>query len=269
MTYLGKTALNQLNAEKIQELIDLLHNFLKPTTIQVIFQILKKSLSDAVKKELIEQSPCETVQLPKVMKHRIRSLSRKEQNKLEELAKKKPLNQGLPTILSLQTGLRIGEIAALKWEDIDFDAETIHVQHTYQRISRTAGNRTELIYMGSKTVSSKRVIPMTQQIKQYLLKKQKHSSDGFVFSINGKPCEPRLLTYYFHQLRREANLEDIHFHQLRHTFATRCIESNGDIASVSALLGHSSTQMTLDVYTDALLEQRVKTIQKMEKNRVS
>ena len=75
--------------------------------------------------------------------------------------------------------------------------------------------------------------------------------------------EPRLLTYHFHRIRKKAGLEAIHFHQLRHTFATRCLEAQGDIASISALLGHASTKMTLDIYTDTIYEQRISTIQKM------
>lgn len=85
-----------------------------------------------------------------------------------------------------------------------------------------------------------------------------------MFSTNGQPCEPRLLTYHFHKIRLKADLSQIHFHQLRHTFATRCLESKGDISSVSALLGHASTQMTLDTYVNALLEQRYQVIARME-----
>lgn len=78
--------------------------------------------------------------------------------------------------------------------------------------------------------------------------------------------EPRLLTYYFHQLRKKAGVQDIHFHQLRHTFATRCLEAQGDILSVSAILGHTSTQLTLDTYADSMIEQRMQVIVQLEKH---
>ena len=97
------------------------------------------------------------------------------------------------------------------------------------------------------------------------MKCQKNTAKENLFSRNNKPCEPRLLTYYFHKLRDKVQLDKVHFHQLRHTFATRCLESTSDIVSVSALLGHSSTQMTLDIYADSLLEQRIKAIKRMER----
>lgn len=105
---------------------------------------------------------------------------------------------------------------------------------------------------------------MTQQLRASLLAYRKKSQGNYILEAKGKPCEPRLLTYYFHKVRSKACLDDIHFHQLRHTFATRCIESNGDIASISALLGHASTQMTLDTYADAKLEQRFQVISMLE-----
>ena len=97
-----------------------------------------------------------------------------------------------------------------------------------------------------------------------MLNHRKESKGSFVFSTNGQPCEPRLLTHHFHRIRLKAGLIKIHFHQLRHTFATRCLEAKKDISSVSALLGHASTQMTLDTYVDAMLEQRFQVIDELD-----
>ena len=162
-----------------------------------------------------------------------------------EVAVKEKKGYGIPTLLALYSGMRIGEIAALKWTDIDFESNLIVVNDTYQRIPTIALNRrTQLVLTDSKTEASVRMIPMSRTLKKLLLSHRKKSKGTFVFSTNGQPCEPRLLTYHFHRIRQKAELPAVHFHQLRHTFATRCLEVNRDIPSVSALLGHASTQMT-------------------------
>lgn len=169
-------------------------------------------------------------------------------------------------MLALYSGLRIGEIAALKWADIDFETNLMYVQHTYQRIpSLHSTKKTQLILADSKTEASVRVIPIGKTLKRLLLQHRKQSKGSFVFSTNGQPCEPRLLTYHFHRIRLKAGLIQIHFHQLRHTFATRCLEARKDISSVSALLGHASTQMTLDTYVDAMLDQRYRVIKELDR----
>lgn len=107
---------------------------------------------------------------------------------------------------------------------------------------------------------------MTYTLYKHLRRWKQNSTSNFVCSNKVTASEPRLLTYYFYKLKKMSKISNsVHFHHLRHTFATRCIESNGDIASVSKLLGHSSTQTTLDIYTDSLLESRQKVIEKMEK----
>lgn len=105
---------------------------------------------------------------------------------------------------------------------------------------------------------------MSKLLRQVLLERKKKAKGEFILSNKSEPIEPRLITYHFHKLRRKAGLATIHFHQLRHTFATRCLESKGDIMSVSALMGHSSTQMTLDTYAGSLMEQQIQVVVQME-----
>lgn len=168
-------------------------------------------------------------------------------------------------LLALYTGLRIGEISALRWQDVDLSEKNIQVRYTYQRISDVENNNKTTMHLGSvKSLSSQRTIPIANDLLMILKKNyEENKNNCFVFQVKNRPMEPRLLTYHFHRMRKEAGLTTIHFHQLRHTFATRCLEAQGDIASISALLGHSSTKMTLDVYIDTLYEQRICTIEKM------
>lgn len=264
---IGQYGLNELNEEVAEELLaSLKQRALKPSTIQSIFRITKQCIHAALRKKLIKENPFTLVTLPKVVKKRDQALTKQEQRRLETVAHSEKKGKGLPVLLALHAGLRIGEIAALTWQDIDFDNQLIHVQSTVQRIYGShSEQKTALLRTSSKTASSVRTIPMSQTVKQVLLKQRKQSHGRFVLSVKGQPMEPRLITYHFHRIRQQAQLPTIHFHQLRHTFATRCLECRGDIMSVSALMGHSSTQMTLDTYAGSLLEQRIQVVAQMEK----
>lgn len=260
-------SLNEITLDTGKELLGRLQKKLARSTIQVVFRILNKCLNHAKRLRKITSNPFSEIKIPKVKKTKVRALTLNEQKKIMDVAANDKRGYGIPVLLALHSGMRIGEIAALKWSDIDFDTNLIHVQHTYQRIQaiNEVEKRTQLVFTDSKTDASVRVIPIGPTLKKLLLKHKKSSRGGFVFSTNGQPCEPRLLTYHFHKVREKAGLSTIHFHQLRHTFATRCLEANRDIPSVSALLGHASTQMTLDTYVDAMLEQRVQVICEMTK----
>ncbi|MBO0453788.1 MULTISPECIES: tyrosine-type recombinase/integrase [Enterococcus] len=259
-------SLNELSLETGKILMKNLQNKLANSTIQVIFRIVNKCLNYAKKVGKIHANPFSELKIPKAKATKVRAMTMTEQKTLMDVASKKKKGYGLPTLLALHSGMRVGEIAALKWSDIDFDSNLIYVNHTYQRISTVeARNKTQLILADSKTEASVRMIPISRTLKKLLVNHRKQSTGNFVFSTNGQPCEPRLLTYHFHQIRKKAKLPQIHFHQLRHTFATRCLEANKDIPSVSALLGHASTQMTLDTYVDAMLEQRFQVIKKLDR----
>lgn len=266
---IGAIPLNELTEETGQKLLsELTNRQLRKSTIQVIFRIVLQCLNEAKRKAHIKENCFATIKLPKDKKRKIRSLSQKEQRRLEKTALAEKRGIGIPAILSLHTGLRIGEIAALRWTDVDFDQKLIQINHTYQRISLGNGaQRTQLVLDSTKTDAAIRTIPMSNKVKKILLNQRNVSKGIFVFSTNDKPIEPRLLTYHFHRIREKCQLMDIHFHQLRHTFATRCLEAQGDILSVSALLGHTSTKLTLDTYADSLMEARVRVIHQME-NRI-
>ena len=258
--------LNELSLETGKEMLNDLQKRLSRSTIQVIFRIVNKCLNRAKKVGKLHINPFSELKIPKAKGKKIRALSLVEQKRVMKIALKEKKGYGIPTLLALHSGMRVGEIAALKWTDIDFDSNLIYVNHTYQRIATVGSKKkTQLILAESKTEASVRLIPMSRTLKKLLSTHQKQSKGNFVFSTNGQPCEPRLLTHHFHRIREKAELANVHFHQLRHTFATRCLEANKDIPSVSALLGHASTQMTLDTYVDAMLEQRCMVIKKLDR----
>lgn len=261
-----KVPLNELTLETGKKILaHLQQQQLARSTVQVIFRIVNKCLNRAKKSGKLNANPFSELKIPKAKHKKIRALTFSEQKKVMKIAANEKKGYGIPALLALYSGMRIGEIAALKWGDIDFETNLITIQHTYQRIPAIhSAKKTQLIFADSKTEASVRVIPISKTLRKLLLNHRKESKGSFVFSTNGQPCEPRLLTHHFHRIRLKAGLIKIHFHQLRHTFATRCLEAKKDISSVSALLGHASTQMTLDTYVDAMLEQRFQVIDELD-----
>lgn len=148
--------------------------------------------------------------------------------------------------LSLYLGLRLGEICALKWSDIDFTNMTMTVSHTVQRLSapdETA--KTNLMESTAKSDCSRRMIPVPCEILD-MLDKIRHNQP-YIFG-GEKPLEPRTMQYQFKRILKEALIADRNFHILRHTFATNCIEKGLDVKSLSEILGHSDVKITLNRY---------------------
>lgn len=260
--HIGKCPMNSLTKERLQDLVDQWEiDNLSTSTIKILLRIVNQCLQYAENKKLIKRNYLPSIVLPKNNKSNIHSLSIKDQKKLEYEAERDQSVYGSAIIFSLRTGLRIGEISALEWDSVDLKSNLIHVKKTIQRIYKDKRNLGTVVSTGTaKTDSSNRLVPISNKIRAILLDLKKKSTSKYVFSNNKSFCEPRLLTYHFHRIRKKASLETIHFHQLRHTFATRCVEANSNIASLSSLLGHSSTKTTLDIYVDSFLEQKQKTI---------
>lgn len=254
--------LHQLSETQcIHFLNNLVTKGLSAGSIRNIFNLLRKALDTAVRESLIEKNPCKEILLPRLLKKDVRSLTCKEQKQLEAIALKE--KECSPIIVALYTGMRIGELSGLRWKDIDFQEDTIYVRQTVARISIDGEQKkTKLIIHEPKTSTSYRKIPLASNLKAYL--KDKRTDTTFIFSRKGHLMEPRLINYRFKAIQNEAGLKGIHFHMLRHTFATRAIEEGVDVASLSKILGHSSIKMTLDTYTYSLYENRVSAMETID-----
>ena len=167
-------------------------------------------------------------------------------------------------LLTLHTGLRIGELCALRWRDIDLTHRRILVTATLQRIPRKGTEeKTEVVYGLPKTKASLREIPISPQLLQLLFLVKPAAQDKFFLTSSALPAEPRRYQYYFEKTLKNCGLPHINFHILRHTFATRCIEAGGDPKTVSALLGHQTVKTTLDCYVHPTFAQKEKLIQSL------
>ena len=152
----------------------------------------------------------------------------------------------LGIFIALSTGLRLGEVCALKWCDIDMDLKLLHVNQTVQRLpSKNETSKTILLETSPKSFHSKREIPISNQL--YELFKKFQCTDIYVLNRN-KPMEPRTLQYQFQKILLECDIRKTSFHTLRHTFATNCIQTGADVKSVSEVLGHSDVKITLNRY---------------------
>ena len=182
--------------------------------------------------------------------------------------------KALGIYICLTTGLRIGEICALRWEDIDTQAGTLQVKRTIERIYILEGEKkhTELVINDPKTPNSIREIPLSVEALSLIKPLMKVVNSRFyVISNDSKPIEPTVIeprTYraYYKRLMESLGIPAIKFHGLRHSFATRCIESNCDYKTVSVLLGHSDISTTLNLYVHPNMEQKKRCISKMFKS---
>lgn len=162
-------------------------------------------------------------------------------------------------ILCLSTGLRLGEICALKWSDIDLEQMLLHVNRTVQRIEMKNGiTKTALLETSPKSAFSLREIPLSDSLTALLTDFKKEGRE-YVLCGN-KPMEPRTYQNHFKSYLKETNISNYNFHTLRHTFATNCIDNGMDIKSLSEILGHSDVQITLNRYVHPTMDTKRKHI---------
>ncbi len=170
--------------------------------------------------------------------------------------------------LTLSTGMRIGEVCALKWSDFNIQKGTVSVQRTIERIYFVGNGKpyTKLIINTPKTKNSKREIPLSKELKRVIKSLiEIVNPDYYILTNNSIPTEPRTYRNYFNKLLEQLDIPKLKFHGLRHSFATRCIESKCDYKTVSVLLGHSDIGTTLNLYVHPNDEQKRLCINRMEK----
>ena len=176
---------------------------------------------------------------------------------------------GLGIYISLSTGLRIGEICALKWSDINVTDGILTVNRTIERIYIIEGEKkhTELVINTPKTKNSCRDIPMNKELLGMLKPLKKVVNDDYYILTNDeRPTEPRTYRNYYKRLMEKLDIPKLKYHGLRHSFATRCIEVGCDYKTVSVLLGHSNISTTLNLYVHPNMEQKKRCIDKVFKS---
>lgn len=171
----------------------------------------------------------------------------------------------LGILLCLYTGIRIGELCALKWGNISFEEKTLKIDKTMQRLQcDDSKKKTEIVISEPKSSCSIRLIPLPDFIISELLKFRSNDNNYFLSMDNKKLIEPRTMQNHFYKYLSEAQIEKANFHCLRHTFATRCVEKDFEIKSLSVILGHSSVKITLDKYVHVTMQMKRNNMSKVK-----
>lgn len=183
--------------------------------------------------------------MPKIEKKQTDILSSTERKKLENYLINNKNKTSISILLCLFTGLRVGELCGLKWEDIDFDNAVLYVKRTVQRVSKNGNS--QVIIGTPKSKTSIRTVPIPAFVLDFL-KNYRSCSEFYIITGKSKPTEPRTMQNRFKAILKLCGIRNLNFHLLRHTYATVCIEKGFDPKTLSELLGHADAAITLNRY---------------------
>ena len=243
-----------------------LNGGLSQKTIKDMLIVLRMILKFGAKKNYCVYAPIDVIFPTDRERQELEALSIANQKKIMRFVEDNFTFRNLGIFICLSTGIRIGEICALTWDDIDIENGVIHIRKTIQRIyvKENGIKKTELLIDTPKTATSMRDIPMIKDLYEILKPLKKVvNNDYFVLTNEATPTEPRTYRNYYKKLLDKLGIPPIKFHGLRHSFATRCIESKCDYKTVSVILGHSNISTTLNLYVHPNYEQKKKCIDKM------
>lgn len=240
------------------------HGPLADKTLSEIKSILTRILKYAKSLHLISEVP-ESAPVA-VKKKSISVFTEQEMIRIENKAQEEetPFTVGL--LLTAYTGLRIGELCALKWEDFDWSCGTFHISRTIARVNdlnSTSGAKTHLVIGSPKTECSNRIIPIPQSVLAYF-KAHADAPAHYVLTGSEKYMEPRVCRARYARFLRRAGVKHHTFHTLRHTFATNCVEQSMNVKALSEILGHSDVSITLARYVHPSMQLKKAQVNKLK-----
>lgn len=264
---LGSRSFASLTAEEINQFLKMKLQGLAPKTVSDIRSIIVQILNFA-KSRNYPTNITGKIFFPKLPRPAIRVLTRQEQRLLEEYIFREQSPFTLGILLALYGGLRIGEVCSLKWADIPLKHEAVHIERTLLRIQETAVQpesfpKTKLLLDRPKTATSIRIVPLPDFIAEHL-ETFRQEPEIYVITGTNTWMEPRTCLEKYKRILRAAGIDDYNFHALRHTFATRCIETGFDVKSLSEILGHTNVNITLQRYVHPSMELKKQQMNKLE-----
>lgn len=228
---------------------------LSPKSVSDVLSILRNILQYAEQHNKVIACDARSIHIGRSQKKDLRVLSLDEQKKLCNYLYSDLNGHNLGILLCLFTGIRIGEVCALTWNDISLSDKTIHIRKTLQRIQNHGGGttKTRIVITSPKSACSIRVIPIPENLVTLLVRYQTVSTGFFMTNSECKFIEPRTMQNHFKAVLKECSIAPANYHALRHTFATRCVELGFDIKSLSEILGHASVNITMNRYVHPTL----------------
>ena len=238
-----------LAAKTVRDILTVLHTILKYASAQY------PGLFPAVE-----------ISYPKEQRKEVRILDLEEQRRFVAYLQEDMDACKFGVLLALFTGLRIGELCALKWENVSLKDRTVHVAATMQRLQDQAGTgnrRTKVVIGTPKSDTSLRTIPLTEKAARLCGQFDPHCPAAFLLTGTERFMEPRQLQKRLKKYTGDCGLAGVHFHTIRHTFATRCVEAGFELKSLSEILGHANTSITLNRYVHSSMALKRENMEKL------
>ncbi len=258
----GECELEDLTGEILQQFVLSLCEKLSVSSVNSVVTVLRKSLKTAQRFGRVKTCQAEHIVRPKAQEKRVQCFTIAEQRKMETyvMQAKKPKMFGV--LICLYTGLRIGELLALEWTDIDMQKGLLYVNKSCHFGKNKKGEYVRIVE-SPKTAQSYRVIPLPKALVAHLKTHKKQYSSPYVVQHKGKPISPRSFQNSFSLMLKKLRISHKGFHSLRHTFATRALESGMDVRTLSEILGHKNPTITLYRYCHSLIEHKREMMNKL------
>ena len=268
---LGATNISELGRREIQEFLTQqkkdgnIRNGekLSATSANMMLSVLNLAFEYACDMEYIEENPCLRVRRTKAETKRVEAFTVEEQRAIESEIARSDDRRLLGVLLCLYTGLRIGELLGLTWDDVDFTKGVIKITKTVYR-EKDENGIWQLCVDTPKTKASDRVIPLPEYITNMLRQDSVIAKTPYIVeNKKGERMSIRSYQYLFEKLTERAGVRKLNFHALRHTFATRAIECGMDIKTVADIMGHKNASITLNRYAHCMLDHKIEMMQKL------
>lgn len=269
---IGDIEINDISPLVLQRFVSLLLNNgneitkkgLSPSSVNSVITVIQNSLKVAESIGVVSNNPGSKIRRPQIKEKPIDCFTLEEQKKIEKdiLEGKKTKLYGV--VICLYTGIRLGELLALEWDDVDLKKGTISVTKTCYYVRDEKGQYVRIID-SPKTSTSVREIPIPRQLIWVIKELKKSNKSSFLITNNGKPITTRSYQRSFEMLQKKVGISRRSFHTLRHTFATRALECGMDVRSLAEIMGHKNPMITLNRYAHSLMEHKKEMMNKVGK----
>ena len=263
---LGEYELEELKPNVLQDfLLKKIDGNYSTNTIKGIVSVLKQALRLAITLEFVDKEYCSDLKMSSSEEKEISVFTKKEQQVIESFCLNHKKRNYIGIVICLYTGIRLGELLALTWNDIDFNSNLLTINKT--SYSAKVDGKTQIIVDKPKTKKSNRVIPIPNQLVKLLRVIKKESNSKYVITTrNSGMVGNRSYQRTFKFILKKVNVPYRNFHSLRHTFATNAIELGMDVKTLAEILGHTNAMITLNRYSHSLLNYKIEMMNKLGKN---